>query len=410
MYTLLARREFRVFIMGQTLSTLGDNAVFVALGVWVKQLTGSSSAAGLVMLSYMVPMLLLPLGGFVADRHRRRPVLVVTNLALVPASVPLLLVDGPSGTWVIYGVAALYGLASAVLGPAQSAVLRSILSEEAEFGAAAGVSQSVRAGTTLLAPLLGASLLAWAGGRVFALVNITLLLVAASCFLLLRVDESSPRPRPHGWRADITAGFRHLRASDDIRHLVVAMTAMTSVIGFLQPMLFSLIEDGLHRAPQFLGLLETVLAVGSLAGSLAGGFLIGHLGPRRTVLTGSALFGIGVGLLLLPTVPSVLIGLVVAGAGSPAAVIGLATAAQAATPGHLMGRTQAAVNLCLTAPQALSIGVGSALVAALSFRQVTGVMIIGAAVSVALLCRPGSQAARLGTSPSPQHTTDSKAN
>src|SRR5205823_1979733 len=107
-------------------------------------------------------------------------------------------------------------------------------------------------------------------------------------------------------------------------------------------------------------------ACGSLAGSVAGGFLVGRLGPRRMVLTGAALFGAGATLLLVAELPLVLAGLVIAGAGIPAAVIGLATAAQAATPAHLMGRTQAVVNLALTVPQALSLGVGSALVAVLN--------------------------------------------
>ncbi|GAA3893177.1 MFS transporter [Streptomyces lannensis] len=381
---LLARRDFRLFITGQTLSTLADNAVFVALGVWAKELTGSSSAAGLVLLSYTVPMLLLPIGGYAADRFPRGPLLVTANLALAALSLPLLLVTGPSGTWIIHVVAVLYGLAAVVLGPAQSAVLRGMLSGEAELGAAIGLSQSMRSGTVLLAPLLGASLLGWAGGRVFTLVNIVLLLAAALLFVLLPGERRAPQEEAQT-ASGVLAGLRHLRATRGIHRLLVALTTLLLAVGLLQPMLYALLEHGLHRPPRFMGVLETTLAVGSLAGSVAGGFLIARLGSRRLMRAGAVLFGTGAALLTVPAPSTVLPGLVLAGAGTPAAVIGLATAAQAATPGHLMGRTQAVVNLILTVPQAISLGVGSALVAVLSFRQMVAVMIIGCLAVVTLL-------------------------
>ena len=50
MKRLLAHRDARWFLIGQSLSLLGDTALWLALGPWAKELTGSSSAAGLVIL------------------------------------------------------------------------------------------------------------------------------------------------------------------------------------------------------------------------------------------------------------------------------------------------------------------------------------------------------------------------
>ena len=44
MRTLLAHRDARFYLAGQVLSTVGDNALWLAMGIWVKILTGSSSA------------------------------------------------------------------------------------------------------------------------------------------------------------------------------------------------------------------------------------------------------------------------------------------------------------------------------------------------------------------------------
>ncbi|MGW2866900.1 MFS transporter [Kitasatospora sp. NPDC001225] len=385
MHPLLVRPEFRRYLAGQTLSVLGDSALSIALGIWAKVLTGSNSAAGLVLFCFSAPLLLLPLGGLLADRVRRKPLLVGVNLAVALSLLPLLLVDGRDTVWIIYCTATVCGLAGAVLAPAQSALLRSILTERQDFGAAAGLTQSARAGTTLVAPLLGSGLYGWFGGHVVAVADLVVLLLAALSFLTLRVEEVKPEPSGLRWRTEVLAGFVHLRGSVGLRPLVAATAASGFVLSLLQPVLFALTQHGLHRSPQFLGVLETTEAVGALAGSVVGGLLIGRLGPRRTVMAGSAVFGLGTVLLLAPSLYVVSAGLVIAGAGIPAAMVGLATAAQASTPPQLMGRAQAAVNLSLTAPQALAVGVGSGLVAALDFRVVLGVMVVGALLASAHL-------------------------
>ena len=45
---LLSLRDARVFLAGQAVTSFGDSALWLATGIWVKALTGSSGAAGLV--------------------------------------------------------------------------------------------------------------------------------------------------------------------------------------------------------------------------------------------------------------------------------------------------------------------------------------------------------------------------
>ena len=51
MRRLLRIRDARVFLFGWSVSVFGDWAIFIALGVWMKDLTDSNSAAGLVFFS-----------------------------------------------------------------------------------------------------------------------------------------------------------------------------------------------------------------------------------------------------------------------------------------------------------------------------------------------------------------------
>jgi hypothetical protein len=60
MRALLRDRSFRRLLVGQTLSAFGDYAMFLALAIWVRDLTGSNAAAGLTFLTFSIPSLFGP--------------------------------------------------------------------------------------------------------------------------------------------------------------------------------------------------------------------------------------------------------------------------------------------------------------------------------------------------------------
>src|SRR3954464_4078854 len=68
MRRVLARRDMRLYVIAQTLSMFGDTALWLALAVWAKTLTGSSAAAGMVIFGITAPGLFAPFSGLLADR------------------------------------------------------------------------------------------------------------------------------------------------------------------------------------------------------------------------------------------------------------------------------------------------------------------------------------------------------
>ncbi|HWM09368.1 MAG TPA: hypothetical protein VNO82_08480, partial [Solirubrobacteraceae bacterium] len=80
MRSLFAHREFRLLLAGQSLSTLGDRLVFVALALYVTEI-GSPSDVGIVLASHAVPLVgFLLIGGVWADRLPRHLVVVTTDV------------------------------------------------------------------------------------------------------------------------------------------------------------------------------------------------------------------------------------------------------------------------------------------------------------------------------------------
>src|SRR5438309_8627254 len=116
MRRLFADRDARLLIGGEALSMFGDSAMFLALGIWAKTLTGSNAAAGMVFFALVAPSLAAPLGGYLVDRVRRRPLMIGVQAAIGTAVLALLFVHDRGDVWLIYGVAVAYGLAGSVFG------------------------------------------------------------------------------------------------------------------------------------------------------------------------------------------------------------------------------------------------------------------------------------------------------
>src|ERR1043165_772933 len=106
----LARRNARIYLTGLGTSLIGNSMLSLVAGIWVKSLTGSNSAAAIVSVCAYAPSVLGPVSGVVADRFRRRPMLVVLNLASAVAVLPLLFVRSAHQVWLVDAVVVAYGI------------------------------------------------------------------------------------------------------------------------------------------------------------------------------------------------------------------------------------------------------------------------------------------------------------
>lgn len=117
MRSLLRLRNARIYLLGDVVSSLGDYSLWLAMAIWVKEMTGSSAWAGVVMFCFALGNLFSPLGGIVADKFRRRPLLIALNLAAAALVLLLLLVHGRSMMWLVYAVMFGYGLVGSAIVP-----------------------------------------------------------------------------------------------------------------------------------------------------------------------------------------------------------------------------------------------------------------------------------------------------
>jgi MFS family permease len=387
MKSLLRRSDVRLLLVGQALSMFGDWMMIIVLGIWMKVLTQSNSAAGLVFFVFAAASLVAPLGGLLVDRLPKRPIMIATHLALAAVMCTLLVVHDRGDAWLLYVVTAVYGLGGDVFAAARASMMKAMLPDEL-LGDANAAFQSLREGLRLVAPLAGAGLYAVTSGGIVALVDAGTFVGSAATLVALRFAEPAAAPREHHFLREISAGLAHIWRVPALRQMTIGISATMLVIGFSETLLFA-ITAALHRAPSFIGVLGTAQGVGSVAGGVTAGRLLRRFGDLRTAGIGVLLFAVGDALFLAPSLPVVLVAMAVAGVGIVWAVVAIGTAYQLRSGQHIQGRVSAAANMVFSVPQTISIAAGAALISIVDYKIEILVMFVGVGLSALYLLTRG---------------------
>jgi MFS family permease len=387
MRDLAKSRDARVYLIGQSFSLFGDTAMFLALGIWVKELTHSNADAGLTFLFFPLASLFSPLAGMVVDRVRRRPTLIAVNFASAALVMLLLFVHNASDVWIIYLTMFLYAFAGNFIGSAQSAFLTTLLPAE-QLGDANGFLRTVREGLRLVAPLVGAGLFVVVGGHWIAVLDSATFVIAGFSVLALHVREEKPARSPQRFLPEIMAGFHHVARTPILRRMAISLAVALSVVGFLETAIFAITSNELHRSPSFIGVLMAVQGVGALIGGPLSAPSMRRIGERW--LCGVGLIGIVVGSLLLEggSLIFVLAGGVVFGVALPPLLVGAYTLLQLRTPGELQGRAFSAFDLIASLPQTMSIALGAILITVLGYRGELTIIAIVVSIAALIMLAP----------------------
>jgi MFS family permease len=377
------------------LINLADSTLFLTLAIWVKDLTGNDSAAGLVFAALVLPALLAPLTGNLADRVSRRRLVIAAALVAAATVLALLAVRGPGQLWLIYLVTVVYAAIGYVVAAAQSGLLKDLLPAE-DLAAANGLLTTIDQGLRLITPLIGAGIYVTAGMDAVVGLTAALFALAAIGMTTVRLVETPPTPhheRERFWR-EATAGFRHLRRTPPLGRLTTALAIAIGATGITNTTNFAAIERGLGAGPELLGILASVQGAGAIAGGLTAAALIGRLGEQVTAGIGLALVALGAATTIGTSVELVCVGLVAAGIGVSWAVVAFVTVRQRLTPPTLQGRVSAASHMACNVPQMTATLLAAAVILAVDYRIMIAVTVL-AVLTAAVVCLPRTRTAEL---------------
>ena len=293
MFRALENRNYRLWAGGALVSNIGTWMQRIAQDWLVLTVLTdhSGTAVGITTGLQFLPMLLLgPYGGVLADRYRKRVILLWTQSAmgLCGLLVGLLVLTGSAQLWQVYAAALCLGLASAIDGPARQAFVSELVGQDNVSNAVALNSASFNT-ARLTGPAIAGVLIAWIGtGPVFLLNAASFAAVIVSLCRIRSADLIPAAPAVRGKR-QVAEGLGYVRGRPDLV-LILVMVGILGAFGMNFPItnaLMSTAEFGM--GPGEFGLLGSIMAVGTLAGAL---LAARRSGPRLRFLLGGAL-GLG---------------------------------------------------------------------------------------------------------------------
>jgi MFS family permease len=291
-------RSFTLLWAAGFISCIGSWMQTVAVGALIISNTGSATWAVLVAAGAFLPIgVLSPIGGALADRLPRRPVLILGNLAAAGTAILLavLVAAGHDSPGALVALVTVQGSASAVIGPFQQAILPDLV-PHSEFLAATSLNSAQFNLGRIAGPALAGATVAAFGYPVAFVANAVSFLAVVAALAFVRLGP--PGGQPSGLLAALRSGFTAARHEPSCRAAIgtIAVVAFLAspFIALVPVMAHHLTPGGGPRAvAQTTALLTTAQGAGAVAGALCLAPLAGRLGRGR-LLAGN--------LVLLPVV------------------------------------------------------------------------------------------------------------
>ncbi|MFR9673238.1 MFS transporter [Streptomyces sp. TR06-5] len=356
--SLWRHRGFVLLWSGETISQTGAQISLVAVPLTAIGAldAGPTEVALLTALQYAPVLLITLFAGAWLDRHRRKPVLVATNLIrfLLVILIPASYLTDTLSFGLLYLVTFAIGLLTAVSDVAYLVYLSSLVAREQLIEANAKLEGAYSI-AQIGGPGLGGLLVQWVTAPVALVANAGTYLAAGLTFLGIRgpekVDPSEHERRPI--RLEIAEGLRAI-FGDRVQRLLVIQVAVYNLfeqIVLTLYLLFGVRELGLEAGE--LGIILTTASVGGLGGALIAGRAAVAIGTGRCIV-GSMVIS-AAGLMAVPFAPAsqvlaivVLVGgFVVYGFGLGVFNVHSLTVRIALAPPGLIGRIAATFRLVI---------------------------------------------------------------
>ncbi|MGE5137808.1 MAG: MFS transporter [Gemmatimonadota bacterium] len=286
----LRHRAFALLWAAGLVSVIGSWMQTVAVGALVVSHTGKATWAVLVAAGAFLPIgLLSPVGGALADRLPRRPVLVAGNLAAAgtAALLALLVAAGHDSPEAVLALVTVQGAASAVIGPFQQAILPDLVPRTDFLAAVSLNSAQFNLGRIAGPALAGATVAAFGYPVAFAANAVSFLAVVAA---LGFVRLAPPAGQSPGLFSSLRTGFAQARQEPSCRAAIGSIAVVAFVaspfIALVPVMAHHLTSGGPRAVAQATAVLTTAQGVGAVVGALCLAPLAGRFGRGR-VLAGS---------------------------------------------------------------------------------------------------------------------------
>ncbi len=294
---------FTIVWLGQIISVLASSMSQFGLSIWMYDQTKSALAMGMMQVFFITPFLLIsPIAGVMVDRHNRKLMMMVSDMAAGVATLAILALQyfGILEFWHLYATSIVYGLGMAFQWPAYSAAISTMVPKE-QYGRANGMMSLVEAGPGVVAPILAGALLPLIGLTGILFFDVATFLLAIGALMFVHIPQ--PQKTEEGQQAQggiwsqAAYGFKYIFARPSLLglQLIFFMGNLFAGIGFtvLAPMILARTDSN----SLIFGAVQTAGAIGGVVGGVIMSAWGGFKRRAHGVLLGWIWSGLGMAIL-----------------------------------------------------------------------------------------------------------------
>ena len=263
-------RNYRLYYIGQIISTSGTFMQNIAQAWLVLKLTNSGAALGLTTALQYLPILILgPYGGVIADRISKRKILYLTQsisglLALILGG---LVATGLVRVWMVYILATCLGMVNVFDNPTRQTFYMELVGPEHLRNAVTLYSTLVNL-ARILGPAIAAGVIAAFGLAPCFIVNGISFAAVVIMLAMLHADElhiTPPVPRAKG---QLQAGFKYVASTPILGSTLVMMAIIGTLTYEFQVSLPLMAECTFKGDASSYAFLTASIGVGAVCGGI----------------------------------------------------------------------------------------------------------------------------------------------
>jgi predicted MFS family arabinose efflux permease len=292
-FVALRHRDFFLLWGATFISNAGSWMQKVTTSWLIYQMTGSKTWLGIdAFASGFTTVILLPVGGVIADKFDRRRLLIWTNSICAILALALAAFAGLRvlHVWHIITASALSGVVQAALVPASTSLLPALVGEDDVPNAIALNSFQFNLSRAIGPIIAGVTLIHFGSAWSFGFNALSFLVLAAAFLIIRTVPPVPPSKLPFG--SSLLEGMRFVRARRDLIILLL-LVAATALFGApVVSLLPALTSDVLHRSAQSYSFLLSCFGIGAILAAIAAGLIGERLAQPIVIMAAVTCVGV----------------------------------------------------------------------------------------------------------------------
>ncbi|TYP97645.1 putative MFS family arabinose efflux permease [Sphingobacterium allocomposti] len=267
----LSYPNFRLHVIGQSISLLGTWMQRVAISWLVYEMTGSVFWLGFVQFISLLPSLVLsPFIGSFVDRHKKYKLVLATQIGLMIQAGILTLVVGLR--WESVLLLSLLGFLQGIINAfdvlGRQSLLVSLVDKKSDLPNAIALNSSIFNAARMVGPAIGGILLTAYGEFVCFGVNFISFIPVIICLLLMRVKEDRAKLTKESNWDGLVEGFSYLRRSPHIASLVIVLSFSSLLVIPYTSLLPAVAKDLFSGDESTFSWFESAAGLGAMIGAI----------------------------------------------------------------------------------------------------------------------------------------------